>query len=56
MTLFGRIQRDEVALRNQHLTCPSSQISNGTWKANYRAPLGAPTDLAHRLIIRTRPS
>ena len=25
MTLFGRIQSDEVALRSQHLTCPSSR-------------------------------
>jgi len=54
MALFGRMSNDEVDRRMQRL---GSDLKDGTWKERNRALLGASSaDLAHRLVVWTRPS
>jgi hypothetical protein len=54
MALFGRMPNDEVGRRIQRLR---SDLEDGTWKERDHALLDASSaDLAHRLVVWTRPS
>jgi hypothetical protein len=54
MALFGRMPSDEVERRIKRLR---ADLEDGTWNGRNRELLGACTaDLAHRLVVWTRPS
>ena len=54
MALFARMDSDEVERRIQRL---HADLEDGTWQDRNRALLGGSSaDLAHRLVVWTRPS